>query len=148
LIIGSVEAGYLRQTFDNPLIPTVTGPVVAGKVKWLVTPLTTVTFLADRSISETSAPGQEARLDQTFGALVDHELMRNVIVFGGAARINQDFRGTPRKDDLWKVTGGVDYLANRFARFGLHYNFIDRKSNIPTFSFDEHVVKVNVTAQY
>ncbi|MGH6769275.1 MAG: outer membrane beta-barrel protein [Xanthobacteraceae bacterium] len=148
LILGSVEAGYLHQMFNNPLIPTVTGPVVAGKVKWLVTPLTTISFFADRSVSETAAPGQEARLDRTFGALVDHELMRNVILFAGAERINQDFRGTPRKDDLWKLSSGVDYFANRFARFGLHYNFIDRRSNIPTFSFDEHVVRVNVTAQY
>ena len=81
LIFGSVEAGYLQQKFDNPLIPTVTGPVIGSKVKWLVTPLTTVSFLADRHVSETAAPGQEARLDTAFGATIDHELMRNVIRF-------------------------------------------------------------------
>jgi hypothetical protein len=148
LILGSVEGGYLEQTFNNPSIPTVTGPVVAGKVRWLVTPLTTVSFLADRHVSETSAPGQEARLDTAFGATVDHELLRNVILSAGAKHINQDFRGTPRKDDLLTFTSGVDYLANRFARLGVHYDFIDRRSNIPTFSFNEHVMRVNVTAQY
>jgi hypothetical protein len=148
LIFGWVEAGYLNQAFNNPLIPTVTGPVVAGKVKWIVTPLTTVSFFADRSVSETAAPGQEARIDTAFGAIVDHELMRNVILSAGAKRIDQEFRGTPRKDDVLKVSSGVDYFANRFARLGLHYNFIDRRSNIPIFSFDEHVVKVNVTTQY
>jgi hypothetical protein len=148
LILGSVEAGYLEQTFNNPTIPTVTGPVVAGKVKWLVTALTTVSLLADRHISETTAPGQEARLDTAFGAAVDHELLRNVIVSAGAKHINQDFRGTPRKDDLLKFTGGVNYWANRFARVGVHYDFIDRRSNIPTNSFNEHVMRVNVTAQY
>jgi hypothetical protein len=148
LIFGSVEAGVLQQLFDNPLIPTVTGPLVAGKVRWIVTPLTTVTFLADRHVSETTAPGQDARLDTTFGASVDHELLRNVILFAGAKNVAQDFRGTPRRDDLLKVFGGVDYLANRFARLGLQYDFIDRRSNIPTFSFNEHVLRVNVTTQY
>ncbi len=148
LILGSVEAGYLQQKFNNPTIPTVTAPLVAGRVKWLVTPLTTVSFLADRSVNEMGAPGQEARLDMTYGAIVDHELLRNVILFGGARYINQDFKGTPRKDDLLKFTGGVDYLANRFARVGFQYDFIDRKSNIPTYSFNEHVMRVNVTAQY
>jgi hypothetical protein len=117
-------------------------------VKWLVTALTTVSFLADRHVSETAAPGQEARLDTAFGAMVDHELLRNVILSAGAKHINQDFRGTPRKDDLLKFTSGVDYLANRFARVGVHYHFIDRRSNIPTNSFNEHVMRVNVTAQY
>jgi hypothetical protein len=148
LILGSVEAGYLQQTFNNPAIPTVNAPLVAGKVKWLVTPLTTVSFLADRSVNEMGSPGQEARLDMTYGAVVDHELLRNVILFAGARHINQDFKGTPRKDDLLKFTGGVDYLANRFARVGVQYDFIDRRSNIPTFSFNEHVMRLNVTAQY
>jgi hypothetical protein len=148
LIFGSVEAGYLQQTFNNPAIPTVNGPLIAGKVKWLVTPLTTISLLADRSVSETTSPGQEARLDTTFGAVVDHELMRNVILFAGARHINQDFGGTPRKDELVKFSGGVEYLPNRFARVGLQYDFIDRHSNIPTYSFNEHVMRVNVTAQY
>lgn len=148
LILGSVEAGYLEQNFNNPSIPTVTGPVLGGRVKWLVTPLTTVSFLADRHVSETTAPGQEARLDTVFGATVDHELRRNVIVSAGAKYINQDFRGTPRKDDLLKFSSGVDYWANRFAHVGVHYDFIDRRSNIPTNSFYEHVMRVNVTAQY
>jgi hypothetical protein len=148
LILGSVEAGYLQQTFNNPAIPTVNAPLIAGRVKWLVTPLTTISFVADRSVNEMGAPGQEARLDMTYGAVVDHELMRNVILFAGARHINQDFKGTPRKDDLLKFSGGVDYLANRFARVGLQYDFIDRKSNIPAFSFNEHVLRVNVTAQY
>ena len=148
LIFGSVEAGYLEQTFNNPLIPTVTGPVVGGKVRWLVTPLTTISLLADRHVSETASPGQEARLDTMFGASVDHELLRNVILSAGARHINQDFRGTPRKDDLLKFSSGVDYWANRFARVGVHYDFIDRRSNISTYSFDEHVMRVNVTAQY
>ncbi len=148
LIFGSVEGGYLQQAFDNPLIPTVTGPLIGSKVKWLVTPLTTVSFLADRHVSETAAPGQEARLDTAFGATIDHELMRNVIVSAGATHINQDFRGTPRKDDLLRFSSGVDYFANRFARVGLHYDFIDRQSNIPTYSFNEHVMRVNVKAQY
>lgn len=148
LIFGSVEAGYLEQVYNNPAIPTVTGPVIGGKVRWLVTPLTTVSFLADRHVSETTAAGQEARLDTAFGATVDHELLRNVILSAGAKHINQDFRGTPRRDDLLKFSSGVDYLANRFARLGVHYDFIDRRSNMPGYSFNEHVMRVNVTTQY
>jgi hypothetical protein len=148
LIFGSVEAGYLQQNFNNPLIPTVTGPVVGGKVQWLATPLTTVSLIADRHVSETAAPGQEARLDTAFGATVDHELLRNVILSAGARHINQDFRGTSRKDDLLKFSSGVDYWANRFARVGVHYDFIDRRSNVPLFNINEHVMRVNVTAQY
>jgi hypothetical protein len=148
LFLGSVEAGYLSQKFSNPLIPHIEGPSFAADAKWLVTPLTTITFSADRMISETASVGHEARLDTLLGIGIDHELLRNLVLFSGVTHIDQNFRGTPRVDEVVKLSAGFDYFASPIARFGVRYDFINRNSNLPMFGFNDHVVTVNATAQY
>ena len=148
LLLGSVGVGYLSQTYENPLIPKVDGLSFKGELTWLATALLTIKAEAERKVAETVTPEFDARLDTSFGVRADYEFLRNVVLFGGVQFINQDFRGTPRVDDVTKVSTGVQYLMNRHLSTGLRYDFISRDSTIPTFSFDKHVVMFNVTAQY
>lgn len=148
LIYGSVEAGYMSQSYDNPLIAPIDGLSFKGELTWLATALVTVTAMAERKVAETITPGFEARVDTSFGGQIDYELLRNVILFSGAEFTEEDFRGSPRKDDVTKVSGGVKYLMNRHAQAGIRYDYVSRDSTLPVFSFDKHVVMFNVTAQY
>lgn len=149
LISGSVEAGYLSQQYDNPLIRPFDGLSFLGKAQWLVTPLVTVSLMAERGVAETITPDFDARLDTVFGAQVDYEFMRNVVAFASAKRKREDFRGLSiRTDDVMQFTAGVDYLLNRHFSMGLKYEFQDRVSTIPVYTFDRHRVTFNVKAQY
>lgn len=149
LIRGSAEAGYLSQTYDNPLIAPFDGLSFAAKAQWLVTPLMTVTLNAERSVAETVTPDFEARLDTVYGAQIDYEFMRNVTLFAGAKRKKEDFRGiAERTDDVTQLTAGAEYLMNRHLRMTLQYQFQDRNSNIPVYDFDRHLVTLGVKAQY
>jgi hypothetical protein len=148
LLSGTIEVGYLAQTFGHPAIPNVDGLSFAGKLAWLVTPLTTVKFLGERSLAERTSPQFPSRIDTFVGAQVDHEFLRNVIAYAGAKRMWQDFPGTLRKDDLINVFGGVDYLPNRFVRLGVRYEFTDRASRLQPFNFEQHQVMLNATAQF
>jgi hypothetical protein len=149
LIKGSAEIGYLSQTYDNPLIAPFDGLSFAAKAQWLVTPLVTITFNTERSVAETVTPDFEARLDTVYGAQVDYELMRNVILFGGVKWKKEDFRGlSVRSDNVTQLSAGVEYLMNRRLKLALEYQFQDRDSNIPVYDFDRHMVTFGVKAQY
>jgi hypothetical protein len=149
LIRGSAEIGYLSQTYDNALIAPFDGLSYAAKVQWLVTPLMTITFNAERSVAETVTPDFEARLDTVYGAQIDYELMRNVILFGGIKLKKEDFRGLgQRTDDVTQLSAGIEYLMNRHLRATLQYQFQDRDSTIPQYDFDRHLVTFGVKAQY
>jgi hypothetical protein len=148
LISGSVEAGYMSQSYDNPLIRPVKGASFKGELMWLATALITVKASAERTIAETLTPGFGPRLDTAFGAQVDYELLRNVIVFGSASFKTEDFQESPRKDDVTRISAGLDYALNRHWKLGARYDFISRDSSLPTYSFDKHVVMFNVTAQH
>jgi hypothetical protein len=148
LIFGSVEAGYLSQSYDNPLIGPVDGISGGAKLTWLATPLMTVSLFADRAVAETAQQDVEARLDTKVGLKLDYELFRNLIISGGAEYTNQDFAGSIREDNVVKFSVGFDYLMNRSIEFGARYDYIDRSSTDPIYSYDSHVVMFNVTARH
>jgi hypothetical protein len=148
LVFGSIEVGYLSYDYANPLIPTVDGLSASARVMWLMTPLMTLSMFADRSVAETAAAGQEGRLDFSAGAVLDYELMRNLILSFEGVYKNEDFVGTSRSDDVVRLSAKLDYLFSRSFNFGVQYNYIDRSSNIADVDYDKHMVILNVTAQH
>jgi hypothetical protein len=148
LMSGSVDVGYLAQDYDNPAIPTVEGVSAGARMMWLMTPLMTLSLFAERSVAETAAPDQEARLDLSAGAQLDYEIMRSLILSLEGSYKNEDFVGTARTDDVMKISTKIDYLMSRSFNIGMSYSYFDRLSNDPLYNFDKHVVTINVTAQH
>jgi len=148
LILGSIEVGYLSETYANPVIQPIDGSSFLANATWLMTPLMTVTVSGERSVAETTTPDFFGRLDTALGVRLDYELLRNLVVSAGPKFIWQDFPDTSRKDDVVMVEAGLNYLINPFARLGLDYDYVNRDSTLPVYSFDQHMVMVNVTAQY
>ena len=98
-------------------------------------------------LAERTSPEFPARIDAFATAQVDHELLRNVLLYAGAPR-PAGLPGTPRQDEVVNAFGGIDYLPNRYLRLGVRYEFTDRASNLPQFNFDQHQVMLNATAQF
>jgi hypothetical protein len=149
LIFGSVSVGYMSQHYDNPLIKPVDGLSFKAEATWLATPLLTAKVSAERAIAETVTPGFDARVDTNFESRVDYELLRNVILFAAANYRHEDYRGAmSRTDKVSDLSAGFKYLMNRHLSFGGRYDYVDRQSTQSLFSYDQHVVMLNVTAQY
>lgn len=148
LILGSVAAGYLSETYSNPLIEPIDGVSFLAEATWLVTPLMTLSFAGERTVAETTTPDFFGRIDTLVGVRLDYEVLRNLIVTVEPKFIRQDFPDTTRKDDVVMAGAGLQYLMSPIARVGVEYDYIDRDSTLPEYSFDQHVVMFNVTAQY
>ena len=149
LISGSVEAGYLSQSYANPAIATVNGGSFKAQALWLATPLLTLRASAERRVAETVSPEFDSRLDTDVMVRADYELLRNLTLFAGATYSHQKFQGfQPRTDDVMKLSLGGRYRLNRTWSLDGRYDFIDRNSNLTNFTFDQHVVMFNVTAQH
>lgn len=148
MLFGSVELGYLQQSYSNPLIPDADGLSTKANLSWLMTPLMTATLFGSRQVAELAAQDQEARIDLTVGARVDYELRRDLIATVEASYTSEEFSGSNREDDIFHVRTQIDYMMNSYCSFGLKYSYFDRNSNNVDFSFDRHLVMLNVTAQY
>lgn len=148
MLFGTLEGGFLEQSYVNPQIPQTNGISARGDLTWLMTPLMTVSLFGSRSIAEMAAQDQDSRIDLTAGLRLDYEIRRDLIASLNGAYTEEDFSGTERRDGVLRLGAEIDYALNRWLSFGADYAYYDRDSNIPGLSFSRHLVMINVTAQY
>ena len=130
LISGEVLVGYTEQKYDDPAVGKVSGLAVNGRITWLPTPLTTVTFVGSREVDDTGVLGAEGVLTTREGARVDHELLRNVLLSGGVSVAQAAYKGTiDRSDDWVDADIGATYLMNRHVGIGATYYYSDYSSD-------------------
>ena len=136
LVRGEVGAGYLSQSYRAASYAAVSGFGFRGKVEWFPTQLTTVTASASRSV-EDSGIIIPFGADRTAGGYlytqtqvrVDHELLRNLILTGGAGYERIEFRAITRTDDRWHANLGATYLLNRRVGLNASYTYLHQTSS-------------------
>lgn len=159
LLTGDVSVGYLHRNYDDPALPSISGMNGFINLKWRPTALTSLTGRFSREIYETTQVGVAGTLGSTVSLGVEHELLRNLILKGGANYTNLDYQGFDpnnvdptehqnRNDNLYGATAAVKYLLNRNFSADLTYMFQNRDSNYIFSDYEVHQVMFNVTGQY
>lgn len=146
LMRGEVAVGQFARDYDTGT--DFDGMAVSGQLEWYVTQLTTVTFEANRNAgSQISATAGVPYITTEFGARVDHELRRNVILTAGVRVGDRDFDAFPREDEFKEFDIGVDYFLNR--RVALHaraaHDEADSSGAMATRDFEVNTVSFGVS---
>jgi hypothetical protein len=148
LVTGEFGAGYVQQRFDDPSIGMIEGPSYRARLTWRPTRLLDVHFNAEQLVTQTSDTSATGVLANAMQLGLDYELRRNIIVSLAGGYENDKFFGQLRKDNVLTSDTRVKYLVNRFAAVSAYYRYTKRDSDVPVFSFDKHLVGMNVTAQF
>jgi len=148
LVTGEFGAGYVHQRFDDPTIGTVEGPSYRARLTWRPTPLLDIHFNAEQLVTQTSDTSATGVLANAVQLGLDYELRRNVIVSLAGGYETDRFFGQQRKDRVTTSDARVKYLMNRFSSISAYYRYTARDSDVSTFSYDKHLVGLNVTAQF
>jgi hypothetical protein len=148
MVTGEFGAGYVQQRFDDPSIGNIEGPSYRARLTWRPTRLLDVHFNAEQIVTQTSDTSATGVLANAMQLGLDYELRRNVIVSLAGGYENDRFFGQLRKDNVLTSDTRVKYLVNRFAAVSAYYRYTKRDSDLPVFSFDKHLVGMNVTAQF
>lgn len=147
LMNGELAVGQFDRDYSGG-VGAVDGLAVAGQLEWYITQLTTLTFNArrdaDDQIGLTSGLPYVA---EEYGARVDHELLRNVILTASIQRGQREYESVDRQDDYTKVEAGVDYLLNRRAAVNLRYQRgeLDSQGAVPYRDYEVNEVSVGLT---
>ena len=116
---------------------------------WRPTRLLDVHFNAEQIVTQTSDTSSTGVLANAFQLGLDYELRRNVIVSLS--------RAVTRTTILRSAAQGQRHHlrhAHQISRsidsapFPLYHRYTERDSDIPAFSYDKHLVGINVTAQF
>lgn len=148
LLQGEIGAGYLRQEFDNPLFPRISGLNYHAQLRWSPTRLTTVNFSASKSVQRSPLINIAGIEQQTFALSADHELLRNVNLRPAINYTISKYRGSPRRDHYASAQFAVAWLLNeRLEVNGLVGHVLGRNSD-PTQrarQFDQNRVTLGLT---
>lgn len=137
---GQVQVGYLTQDYEDPSAGETSGLAVRSRVEWYPTQLTTVTVEVERAVADSGVETAAGLLTTRAGVRVDHELRRNVLLWGRAEAARDEYRGADRDDDLYEVGFGADLKVNRNVAVRVGVERFDRSSSgaAPGFDFTEN----------
>lgn len=146
ILFGEVAIGYRSQDYADPRLDTVEGVVGEASLTWTPTGLTTLSASIAREVIETTRSGA-AGIFETSGRLVlDHELLRNLLLQARVSVIEDDFQGIDRSDTYIAAGFGANYLMNRYIRLDLNYDYLDRRSDAQGEDFTDNTVSFGVSA--
>lgn len=120
LMEGEVSVGQFERDYDAGF--STDGLAVAAQVEWYVTRLTTLTFNVNRDAEDVIGGAFGLPYVSTqYGARVDHELMRNVILTGGVRAGQREYDIIDREDEFVSADVGADYILNRRVALRARY---------------------------
>jgi len=144
LFRGEISAGQFEREYEG--FDTIDGLAVSGRVEWSITPLTTITVDAQRSADDNIGVASGLPYVTTeYGARVDHELLRNVILTAAARAGDRDYEDAAREDEYVRYEVGADYILNRRVALRARYYRDDVESSEPARNFDVDAFTVGVS---
>jgi hypothetical protein len=133
--------GYGVRDYDSAALRTAGNALVEGEVQWLVTQLMTVYATARRAYAEgIYGDGAGGRVDNSIGARVEYEALRNLVFTLGGEYRESEFLSQSRQDKVLMGRVGVDYYHTKNWLFSLGYEHQVQRSN----SEDDNVTRNRV----
>jgi hypothetical protein len=126
---GEIAVGQITDEKDDPTETDIEGLSVDGRVQWFPTQLTTVTFRAHRGVFDPGIRQVTNAIDTNYGVRADHELRRNILLFGEINGGTYEFEGYDREDDFIEARFGAGYKLNKNMRIDLSYSLHTRNSS-------------------
>jgi len=121
LLRGQIAVGQFSRDYDSGISED--GLAIDSEIEWYITRLTTLTVNANRSTEDTiGATTASPFVDSRYGARIDHELLRNLILTAGVQIGKRDYDVIDRTDDYTHADVGADYLLNRRWAVRARYN--------------------------
>ncbi len=144
VLFGDAAIGYRSQDYDDLRLDTVGGIAGRASLTWTPTGLTTASAFITREIIETTADAAAAIFETSGRLVLDHELLRNLLLQARVSVTNDDFEGIDRSDTYIAAGFGVNYLMNRYLRLDLNYDYLDLGSDAQDQDFTANTVSLGV----
>lgn len=135
---GSFRVGHMSRRYDSRA--DYTGFSWEAGVTWKPLTYSTFTFTTGRNINDTTsgAPGAvgDFVLGTSYGVNWTHEWRSNLRSEVSWNQVKSDYEGVARLDKLDTYKFGLYYDLRRWMNAGVEFNYSDRRSTDPAFTFN------------
>lgn len=144
---GEISIGQEQDEKDDPTQPDTDGLNFTGRLQWFPTELSTVTFRGVRGIIDPGIQDVTSAVNTIWGARIDHELTRNIIVFGDIGMGKYEFKGYDREDEYFDGAVGGAYKLNKNMRVDVSYRMrsVDSSGAFADRDLDQNVLSAGLT---
>ena len=141
---GEIAVGSFED--DRDASGKTTGLNVAANVQWFPTQLTTVTFSANRGVADSGLSTAASSVNTGYGVRVDHELLRNVLLFARIRQEKNEYQGIDRDDEALSAGIGAAWKLNKNARVEAEYSARSQDSSGLNAgpSLDQNVISIGL----
>ena len=129
---GDIFVGYLSEKYDDARLDKIDGVSFGADLSWNLSGLTTLNLVGRREVLPSTVADTAGRDVVRFGAGVDHELLRNLILSLNVASSKEDFQGIDRSDRIRSTNFAARYLMNRRIEVALEYAYRRRTTDPET----------------
>jgi hypothetical protein len=148
LIKGEFGAGYLRQNFASPTIGDISGPAYRAMLTWSPTRRLDVHFDAEQVVTTTADTSVTGVLANSFQLGADYEIKPGFVLSPLFIYEKDDFKGQPRKDDVYATELRLKHAFNHWATASIYYRYLHRDSNVSLDNYEKHVIGINTSVQF
>lgn len=125
---GTLGVGYIRRNYLSGRYRDVDGFSVEGRIEYFPTELTTFTLGVRRVIEDSSISTSDSFFDNRISLRVDHELRQNLLLNLTAEVARQDYIGSDQRADVYRFSGGANYLLSRTLRLNAGVSYTGRST--------------------
>lgn len=145
-ITGDIFAGYQKREYDDAALNDIDGVTFGGNLLWNLTGLTSLEASVKRSIEETTLVGASGFVSTSYGAVIEHEVLRNLLAKGSFNFAQAEYEGgvLNRDDDVINAGAELKYLVNRNLSLKANYGFEQRETNVVGQDYDDNRFLVGI----
>lgn len=137
---GQVTGQYQDFDPEDPALGNIESTGLDASVQWFPSELTTANIFASQSISD-AGNTTDANVEVTrYGAGLDHELLRTLVLTSRVSFENRQFNPSNREDDLTLFSVGANWKLNPNVQVRGGYTFATQDSTVNPF--DDHRVTI------
>lgn len=148
LIGGEAFIGYYKQRYEAAGFSNHGGVSFGSNLYWNITTLSTLRFELERAVSESTLPGASSYLSTLGGIAIEHELLRNLLLFAGTRYVVRDYQELDREEKLWQHQVGATYMLNRHLYLRLRGVHRDQRGTGGGRDFNQTFVEQSIVLQY
>ncbi len=139
---GQVSAQF--QDFDpaDPALSNIQQTGLNASVQWFPTQLTTARFTASQSVADAGNTNDANAIVTRYGAGVDHELLRSLVLSSGMYFETREFNPSNREDEQTSFNVGATWKMNSNIHVRGGYRFVTQDSLFDPF--DDNVFTLSV----
>lgn len=148
LIFGNAFVGHYNQRYEAEGFSDRGGLGFGSSLYWNVTTLSTLHFDLKRSVRESTQPGASGYLSTDAAIELEHELLRNLLLFAGTRLTFREYQEVDREEKLQQHHIGANYMINRHLYLRLYLVHRAQRATGGGRDFTQNFVEQGIVLQY